>query len=418
MGGFISLIVRVWKVNNPPEPPKEKDALRFGILGTPWTASVAFITPAKSHPGVIVAAVASRDPARGKAYAKKFNIPKVHDSYQALLDDPTIGGIYLALPNGLHYEWTLRALKAGKHVLLEKPSVSNGIEAASLFAYHASLPPASRPVLLEAFHARFHPAWHKFLSLAAEPENIESVSARFVLPAGSFPKEDIRWNYDLAGGSLMDIGTYTIAALRDVFRAEPVACTSATPRLVSKPGDQRIDSGLAADFKFPNGGTGTIDADLARKTWLSLPSIKMAKIVVKYRDVEIDDEARASATPKHVMMRTVTFWGFPAPHLWHRIQVLEKHVWIESGTEKVVEKKEDKRNYTAYIWDEGEKKRDLHWSTYRYMLDEFVCKIRGEKGTGAWIDGEDSVKQMKMIDSGYVKAGLPLRPTSTYKPDT
>ena len=213
----------------------------------------------------------------------------------------------------------------------------------------------------------------------------------------------------------MDLGTYTIAALRDVFRAEPVACISATPKLLRKPGDQRIDVGVVADFKFPNGGIGALDADLERRTWFGLPSIEMAKIVVKYRDIVIDDEARAFGAPKHVMSKTVTYSGFPAPHFWHRIQVHEKHVWIESGTEKVVEKKEKKKNFTKYVWDEGDKKGDLHWSTYRYMLDEFVCRIRGEKGTGIWVDGEDSINQMKMIDSGYERAGLPLRPTSTYR---
>ncbi|KAK0101773.1 hypothetical protein ONS95_006926 [Cadophora gregata] len=422
MGGFISLLARIWKISNPPEPPKDRDALRFGILGTPWTGSPSFITPAKSHPGVIVAAVASRDLNRAKAYAKKFNIPNVHDSYQALLDDPTIDAIYIALPNGLHYEWTLRALKARKHVLLEKPSVSNATEAASLFAYHASLPEASRPVLLEAFHFRFHPAWHKFLSLVTSPENIESVTARFTVQAGFFPRGDIRWDFELAGGSFMDIGTYAIAALRGIFRTEPVECISAMPGLLPKPGDQRIDTRFTAEFKFPHGGIGSIEADLARKTWFGLPSIKMPKIVVKYRDVEIDDEARAFGPPKHVMSKTVTFWGFPLAHFWHRIQVRERHVWLASGTEKVVERREGKRNFTTYFWDgEGEeeekkKKGDLHWSTYRYMLDEFVCRIRGEEGTGAWVSGEDSVKQMEVIDSGYVKAGLPLRPTSTYKP--
>ncbi|MAD81398.1 MAG: hypothetical protein CL912_00410 [Deltaproteobacteria bacterium] len=336
----------------------------------------------------------------------------------ALLEDPTIDAIYIALPNGLHYEWTIRALKAGKHVLLEKPSVSNAIEAASLFAYHASLPAASRPVLLEAFHARFHPAWRQFLSLTAEPERIENVTSLFTLPKSFFPRTDIRYKYDLAGGSLMDLGTYTIAALRDVFRAEPLACTSATPKLLPKPGDQRIDVGIVADFEFPNGATGTLDADLERKTWFCLPSIEMAKIVVKYRDVVIDDETRAFGAPKHVMSKTVTYWGFPGPHFWHRIQVNEKHVWLESGTEKVIEKRDKKKNFTKYVWDEGDKKGDLHWSTYRYMLDEFVCKVRGEKGTGIWVDGEDSINQMKMIDSGYEKAGLPLRPTSTYRSES
>jgi predicted dehydrogenase len=75
-----------------------------------------------------------------------------------ILDDPNIDCIFIPLPNGLHYEWAVRAIRAGKHVLLEKPSVSNAIEAETLF----SLPELSKPnapVLLEAFHNRFFPAW-------------------------------------------------------------------------------------------------------------------------------------------------------------------------------------------------------------------------------------------------------------------
>lgn len=93
---------------------------------------MAVIIPAKSLPEVIVAAVAARDEKRAQTYAQSHGIPNFHSSYQALLDDPTIDAIYIALPIGLHYEWAMKALKAGKHVLLEKPSTSNASEASSL----------------------------------------------------------------------------------------------------------------------------------------------------------------------------------------------------------------------------------------------------------------------------------------------
>ncbi|KAG4436483.1 hypothetical protein IFR05_008024 [Cadophora sp. M221] len=365
MGGFISLLTRVWKVNNPPVSPKSPDALRFGILGKPWTWSVAFITPAKSHSDVIVAAVASRDLARAKA-------PLGRSDIRRNLSRP---------PKRLALRVDASSSQSRKSRPYRKPIVSNAPEAASLFNYHASLPEASRPVLVEAFHPRFHPAWHKFISLI-DPKNIERFKSNFSVSAGFFPKGNIRWDFDLAGGSLMDIGTYSVAALRDVFRAEPVECTSAQARLLPKPGDQRVDTCFDAKFKFPNGGVGRVEADLARKGWFGLPSIKMAKIVVKEKDVQIDDEARVFGPPRHIMSRTVTFWGFPAAHFWHMIQVRERHVMIDTKTDKVVEKWEGKRNMTAYVWTEGEMKGYLHWSTYRYMLDEFVCKIRRRKGTG------------------------------------
>lgn len=118
---------------------------------------MALINPAKSNPNVIIYAVAARDKTRAAAFAKKHGIPHVMDSYDALLDDPAIDAVYNPLPNGLHFEWTYKALAKGKHVLLEKPSTSNAVEAERLF--RSPLLSQNKPlVLLEAFHNRFTPA--------------------------------------------------------------------------------------------------------------------------------------------------------------------------------------------------------------------------------------------------------------------
>jgi len=132
-----------------------------------------------------------------------------------LIDDPSIDAVYIPLPNGLHYEWALKSIKAGKHVLLEKPSTSNAEEAALLFR-HELLKQPNAPVLLEAFHSRFHPAWQAFLSLL-DPPNITSAHASMVLWNGTFPNDDIRFIYDLSGGTLMDLGTYMVLSLRQML---------------------------------------------------------------------------------------------------------------------------------------------------------------------------------------------------------
>src|SRR4029453_17868379 len=89
----------------------------------------ALTNPARSVRDVQVLAIAARDPKRAYGFAKKHNIPRVHQTYSALLADQDIDAIYNPLPNGLHAEWTIRALKAGKHVLCEKPFASNAEEA-------------------------------------------------------------------------------------------------------------------------------------------------------------------------------------------------------------------------------------------------------------------------------------------------
>jgi hypothetical protein len=96
----------------------------------------------------------------------------------AILDDPNIDAVFIPLANSFHYEWAVKSIRAGKHVLLEKPSCSNSVEADILF----NLPELSRPnapVLLEAFHSRFYPSWQYFKSLvnSDDVEHVESVSA-------------------------------------------------------------------------------------------------------------------------------------------------------------------------------------------------------------------------------------------------
>ena len=127
----------------------------------------------------------------------------------------------------MHFEWALKALQAGKHILLEKPSTSNAIEAERLFRsdlFRSELTKGEttgQPILLEALHTLFHPAFKKFLGLI-EPTNVVEGHATLELIKGYVKEGDIRLNYDLSGGSLMDCGAYTVAAIRQIFQDEPV----------------------------------------------------------------------------------------------------------------------------------------------------------------------------------------------------
>src|SRR3954453_3465142 len=127
--------------------------LRIGILGAARIAPAALIKPARRVDEVEVAAVAARDRVKAERFASKHGIPTVHDSYESLLDDPTIDAIYNPLPNGLHGRWTIAALEAGKHVLCEKPFTANADEAEQV----AEVEAATGLVAMEAFHYRYHP---------------------------------------------------------------------------------------------------------------------------------------------------------------------------------------------------------------------------------------------------------------------
>lgn len=132
---------------------------------------------------------------------------------------------------------------------------------------------------------------------------------------GFFTKDNIRFNYELAGGALMDIGTYSVSALRGVFAAQPCECVNAKATPLSREGeDERCDESFKAEFKFPNGGVGIIDASLMAKGWLGLPDLKPPSLVVRQKEGVVDEEAEVNGDGVHIVRRTVKISWWPGPH--------------------------------------------------------------------------------------------------------
>ncbi|KAF2467155.1 oxidoreductase domain-containing protein [Lindgomyces ingoldianus] len=418
MFAYYHFLKRVLSIFYPPIAPKSNEVLRFGILGAADIAPSALVTPAKSHPEVIVAAVAAREEKKAKAFAKKHGIPAVHLCYDDLIADPTINCVYVPLPNGLHYEWALKALKAGKHVLLEKPSVSNAAEAKSLFR-HPILRDSDALVLLEAFHYRFHPAWQLFLTLFDSKE-IEEVEVQNYLAAGIFPLDDIRFNYSLSGGTLMDFGSYAISAVRQIFGAEPTFVRSASYRPMPEGFDQTVDEAVYATYEFPNGGIARITADLQARGGYWFPALTknwprlygaLPTLFLKLKPIE---EAVGNGLVKETR-RKIVFHCYMGPHFYHRIDIGTTTKIIDPNKGRKILKSEKKTEYKkAYNWLKNEegKKGELWWTTYRYQLEEFVNRVKKRQGSCVWFDSEESIRQMEMIDATYEKMGLPLRLTS------
>lgn len=124
----------------------------------------------------------------------------------------------------------------------------------------------------------------------------------------------------------------------------------------------------------------------------------------KHLEVILSD-GTLSETQEHAIQKTVTFWAYVIPTFWHRIDVIEHHM-LRNRADKKITKEWTK---TAYVKEYGEHRSR---TTYRWQLEEFVNKVRRRSGSGAWMEDVDSINQMKVIDSAYTKAGLPLRPTS------
>ena len=190
--------------------------VRIGVLGAAAIVPQALTNPARSVPEASVVAIAARDPKRAEKFALKHHIPRVHQTYDDLLHDPDIDAIYNPLPNSLHAEWTIRALQARKHVLCEKPFASNAREAEEM----AKVAGETGLVLSEAFAYRYHPLTARIKEIIANGElgKVRHIDAQFcfLLPAPN----NIRFNYELAGGALMDCGCYPVSLIRYLAESE------------------------------------------------------------------------------------------------------------------------------------------------------------------------------------------------------
>uniref|UniRef100_UPI00261D2FBD Gfo/Idh/MocA family protein n=1 Tax=Trebonia sp. TaxID=2767075 RepID=UPI00261D2FBD len=189
--------------------------VRIGILGTARIAGRALLAPSAAVPSVAVVAVAGRDATRASAFAARHGIPRAYGSYEELLDSPAVDAVYVPLPNALHARWTLRALAAGKHVLCEKPFAANAAEAGEVL----DAAQASGLVVMEGMHYRYHPLVRRLVAMIGDGAigAVRHVQAWTSWPVGD--PADIRYDYALGGGALMDGGCYAVDCLRLVGEA-------------------------------------------------------------------------------------------------------------------------------------------------------------------------------------------------------
>jgi predicted dehydrogenase len=325
--------------------------LRIGVLGAARIAPSALIRPARDNDDVVVNAVAARDGSRAQAFATKHGIARVHENYEALIDDPDVDAIYNPLPNGLHGKWTRAALAAGKHVLCEKPFTANAAEAREIAALSAT----SNRVVMEAFHYRYHPLALRAEEIIASGElgKLTRVEAALCFPLPTF--SDIRYDYSLAGGALMDAGCYAVHMARTFG--------GSTPEVISahaKLHDPRVDRAMTAELHFAAGHTGRVRCSM----W----SARLLEISTRI----VGDRGELK------LFNPVT------PHLVHRMSV-------RSSDGKRVE-------------------RFPRRASYAYQLDAFAAAVL--RGEPVKTTPEDAVENMAVIDAIYRAAGLPLREPS------
>lgn len=326
--------------------------LRIGILGAARIAPSAIIYPAHAT-GHQLVAVGARDKVRADLFAKQHQIEKAYGSYQEVLDDPDIDLIYNALHNGAHGPWNLRALAAGKHVLSEKPSASNAAEAKEVAAAVSK----SGKVFMEGFHYYYHPVFQRLLSIIKSGEIGEVIKVETSLHIPMPEKGDLRLDFKLAGGSIMDVGCYALHSQRMISQlianGEPLVVNTE-----ANAPDGEIDTKLNVQLKYPNGVAAIAKGDFESATFSAPLTVTGSKGSV------------------HLPNFVVAGW--------------DPRVIVDVAGAKRVEQLPS-------------------LSTYTYQLMAFADAL--DLGKEVKTDAKDALAQAQLIDSSYTSAGLALRPS-------
>ncbi len=223
--------------------------LRWGILGVA-RINRALIPPLQASDRNQLTGIASRNEDRAREAARQSGIPRSYGSYEALLADPEIDVVYVPLPNDLHVEWTVRAARAGKHVLCEKP-LALTVEDVDRISEAAR---ASGVVVAEAFMYRHHPQTLRVREIAASGElgRLRHVHGSFTFNIDR--ESDVRLNPAQGGGSLWDVGCYPVSFTRFVLGEEPVEVFG-----WSVTEGAGVDTTFSGQLRFPSGALASFD---------------------------------------------------------------------------------------------------------------------------------------------------------------
>lgn len=242
-----------------PNETTQHTPVRWGILSAA-NIGVKRVGPAiaASSNGRLVA-VASRNAQRAAELFAFTPDTLIYNDYDTLINDPEIEALYIPLPNSLHAEWTIKALRAGKHVLCEKPLAVTAEQGMTMVQAAQD----NGRLLMEAFMYRFHPqtVWALEQVAAGRIGQVRLVRASFAFNVGS-RLHDIRLQAALAGGSLMDVGCYPINLCRAVYGRTPAAVGAR----VFVPPNGEVEQAATAVLDFDDSCFGLIDSNFRLPT--------------------------------------------------------------------------------------------------------------------------------------------------------
>jgi predicted dehydrogenase/aryl-alcohol dehydrogenase-like predicted oxidoreductase len=230
--------------------------VRWGILGSGAIASTFARALATTRQSALHA-VASRSQEKAEKFGNDYSAPRRYGSYDALLADPEVDAVYIATPHPQHAEWAIKAARAGKHILCEKPISVNHAGAMAI----VEAAEIAGVFLMEAFMYRCHPQTAKLVELIRTGAigQVRVIQATFSFHAMPNPSSRI-YNADLAGGGILDVGCYSMSMARLIAGAatgndfaDPIAVTGA-----GHIGETGIDEWAVGTLKFPGNVVATI----------------------------------------------------------------------------------------------------------------------------------------------------------------
>lgn len=217
--------------------------IKWGVLGTAAIAAGCTIPGMKQAEGCELCAIAGRNEQKVQAFKEQFGFSKGYIGYDALLADEQVQAVYIPLPNNLHYEWVMKAIAAGKHVLCEKPLALNLKEAEEMYAAAKE-----KGVILAEAYAYLNSPYVKALKEDVRSGiigEVDYVETAFLTQGYS---EDIRLYKPLGGGAMYDLGCYCTTMILSLLDANPTWIQAG-----AEMSGEGVDTMTTALIKFDNG---------------------------------------------------------------------------------------------------------------------------------------------------------------------
>lgn len=339
---------------------RANEAIRWGIIG-PGTIARTFADGIAHSKTGMLCAIATRDPNR-PGLAENFPGARIVAGYDALLADPEVDAVYIATPHTSHAEWAIKAVRAGKPVLVEKPIALTAYDAAAI--YHEA--DKAGVFAGEAYMYRLHPQTAKLVKLVESGVigDVRIIRSSFGFNMGTVKPEHRLFAQETAGGGILDVGGYPVSMVRLIAGA-----AAGVPYLepdhvqgVARLGETGVDEWASAVLKFPNGIIAEVSCSIMATQDNTL------RIIGSKGRIEVRD-----------------FW-FATGH--------------KGGSATIEIHRNDGTRETVEVQESG-------W-LYSFEVDAAGDAIRAGKMQFAWpgMDHADSLGNLRVMDKWRASAGL------------